>query len=69
MSNKGLILKLADRLHNLSDITTVSKSFADKMWNQTIYIIQKLRNKRVLNTLQNKLIRLIKKQLKQYKEF
>ena len=47
MSNSALILKLADRLHNLSDITVASKGFAEKMWNQTRYIITALRNERI----------------------
>jgi (p)ppGpp synthase/HD superfamily hydrolase len=69
MSNSGLILKLADRLHNLSDIMTSSKGFAEKIWNQTRYIISALRTDRNLNGIQKKLIRKIIKQLQNYKQY
>jgi (p)ppGpp synthase/HD superfamily hydrolase len=69
MSNSALTLKLADRLHNLSDITTSPKGFAEKMWNQTRYIISALRDDRVLNGIQKKIIRLIEKQLQQYRAY
>lgn len=69
MSNSALILKLADRLQNLSDIMTSSKGFAEKMWNQTRYIITALRNERNLNKYQKKLIRMINKQLQIYRAY
>jgi (p)ppGpp synthase/HD superfamily hydrolase len=68
MSDDALLIKLADRLHNLSDITTVNKKFAEKMYNQTTFIIQELRDKRSLNNKHKKLIRLINKQLSEYKK-
>jgi len=67
MSSNSLTIKLADRLHNLSDIVSVNKKFADKMWSQTTYIIKRLRTERVLNTTQKKLVRSIEKQLDMYK--
>jgi len=67
MSNNALIIKLVDRLHNLSDIMSVSKDFAEKMWSQTTFIIKKLRKERTLNNIQKKIIRLINKSLKKYK--
>ena len=67
MSNSSLIIKLADRLHNLSDIKQSSKTFANKMWEQTLYIITNLRKKRTLTNTQKKLIRKIIKQLNTYK--
>lgn len=69
MSNSALALKLADRLHNLLDITTSSKGFADKMWIQTRYIINALRTERQLNNTHKKIIRLINKQLQQYRAY
>jgi (p)ppGpp synthase/HD superfamily hydrolase len=68
MSDDALLIKLADRLHNLSDITTVNKKFAEKMYNQTTFIIQELREKRSLNNKHKKLIRLINKQLDKYEK-
>ena len=67
MSDNSLIVKLADRVHNLSDMMTASKKFADKMWEQTWYIINGLRQKRSLNNVHKKLLRRIEKQLNQYK--
>ena len=69
MSNNALTLKLADRLHNVSDIRTASKSFAEKIWLQTIFILKNLKKKRNLNTIQKKLVRLIEKELQLYREF
>ena len=69
MSNNALTLKLADRLHNVSDIQTASTKFADKVWSQTIFILNGLRQKRNLNTIQKKLIRMIEKQLQLYRNF
>lgn len=68
MSDGGLSVKLADRLHNVSDMTTTNKKFADKTWDQTWYIIDNLRKKRKLNSIHKKLIRMIIKQLNLYKE-
>ena len=68
MSDSGLIIKLADRVHNLQDITTGSKSFADKMYLQTTYIVRNLEKERNLKQLHKKLIKLIDKQLNLYKE-
>jgi len=68
MSNNALLIKLADRLQNLSDISTVSKSFAEKMNNQTRFIIDGLREKRNLTNAHKKLIRKIDKQLREYNE-
>lgn len=67
MSDNALSIKLADRLHNLDDITTASAGFAEKMYTQTTYIMQELRNKRSLNPAHKKLIRLIDKALGKYK--
>ena len=68
MTDNGLVIKLADRLHNLNDITTMNKKLADKNWDQTWYIIDHLRSKRKLNSTHKKLIRKIIKQLTLYKD-
>jgi (p)ppGpp synthase/HD superfamily hydrolase len=68
MSDDALLIKLADRLHNLSDINIVNRLFAEKMYNQTTFIIQELRDKRSLNNKHKKLIRLINKKLGGYKK-
>jgi (p)ppGpp synthase/HD superfamily hydrolase len=67
MSDNALTIKLADRLHNLSDIKVGSKNFSDKMWSQTTYIIKRLRTERVLTSTHKKLIRMIEKRLSEYK--
>ena len=69
MSNGALVIKLADRLHNLNDISSSSKNFAEKMWTQTNYIIINLRKKRVLTQTHKKIIRKITIILNSYKEF
>lgn len=66
MSDNTLIVKLADRLQNLADINTSSPSFAEKMYNQTRFIIDRLRYKRTLKPIHKKLLRLIDKQLNTY---
>ena len=68
MTDNSLSIKLADRLHNLSDITTMNKKLASKNWDQTWYIIDHLRDKRKLNSTHKKLIRQIIKRLTLYKE-
>jgi len=67
MSDNALIIKLADRLHNLSDINTANPKFAEKMYNQTMFIIDALRSHRKLTPIHKKLLRLIDKQLGTYK--
>ena len=67
MSDNALTIKLADRLHNLDDINTSSPDFAEKMYNQTTFILDRLVYKRSLKPIHKKLIRLINKQLSTYK--
>jgi len=67
MSDNALTIKLADRLHNLDDINTSSPDFAEKMYNQTTFILDRLAYKRSLKPIHKKLIRLINKQLSTYK--
>jgi (p)ppGpp synthase/HD superfamily hydrolase len=65
MNNNELTLKLADRLHNVTDIMSNPK--ADVLYNQTVFILNGLREKRNLNQIQKKIIRAIDKYLTKYK--
>jgi len=64
----SLTLKLADRLHNLSDFKTMSKVFKHKMFYSTSYILGKLKEKGRLNPTHKKLIRKIDAILSTYSE-
>ena len=63
MSNPALIIKLADRLHNLRDITSMPQMSVDKLRKNTKYIIDQLSEKRNLNSTHRKLIREIRKEI------
>lgn len=63
IDNNALTLKLADRLHNVSDITTMPAKTAQKTYLQTKYILDELKEKRNLNQIQKKIIRAIEKNL------
>jgi GTP pyrophosphokinase/guanosine-3',5'-bis(diphosphate) 3'-pyrophosphohydrolase len=63
MSDNMLTLKLADRLHNVTDIMTMPAKTSEKTYNQTVYIIKGLREKRNLKQIHKKLIRAIEKYL------
>ena len=66
MSNNELTLKLADRLHNVTDI--MSNPRAENLYNQTTYIINGLRENRNLQQIHKKIIRAIEKYLVKYKQ-
>ena len=68
MPAPSLTLKLADRLHNLSDFSTMSKKFQKTMFISTTYILGKLRDGRSLSPVQKKLIRRIDAILATYSE-
>jgi (p)ppGpp synthase/HD superfamily hydrolase len=61
ISKGALTLKLADRLHNVTDITIMPNP--EKMYLQTKYIIDGLREKRNLSKIQKKIIKAIEKYL------
>lgn len=63
MSSNALTLKLADRLHNVTDITMLPDKKAVKLKNQTIYILNGLREKRNLNQKQKKIVKAIERYL------
>lgn len=66
MSNNELTLKLADRLHNVSDIMTMPEKTSDKTYRQTLYILNGLREKRSLKQIHKKIIRAIEKYLNKF---
>lgn len=66
MDNNTLTLKLADRLHNVSDIMTMPEKTSDKTYRQTKYILTGLKDERTLNKPQKKIIRAIERYLDQY---
>lgn len=63
MSSYALCIKLADRLHNISDMSTMSDEFKHKYSIETNFILDGLVNRKLTKT-HMKLISKIKKQLK-----
>ena len=63
MSNPALVIKLADRLHNLQDITSMPLMSIEKLKANTKYIISQLVEKRKINSVHRKVIRAIKKEI------
>jgi len=59
MSDKALTLKLADRLHNVSDISKNPNN--EKLQAATNYILSNLKEKRSLNKIQKKIIKAIER--------
>lgn len=66
MDNYALTLKLADRLHNVTDLKQMPTKSAQKTYNQTIFIINGLREKRTLNKIQKKIIKAIERYLNNF---
>lgn len=66
LSGNALLIKLADRLDNLSDYKTASEKFVKKTYIQTTYILDNL-NRKLSNT-HIKLIKKIKEILRKIKE-
>lgn len=63
MSNYALVIKLADRLDNLSDMTGVRPEKIQRTYFDTIYMISYLEGKRALTESQKRLISAIRKKL------
>lgn len=63
MSNWGLVIKLADRLANLSDLPHASPEFTKRTIKNTEAIIKSLLNNRDLTKTQKRLILAIKRRL------
>ena len=63
MTDDALIIKLADRLQNISDAFTASESFRNKYFAETTHIVREIEKHRTLNKIQNLLIGEIKSKL------
>lgn len=63
MSSWALVIKLSDRLDNVSDLKTAKPDFVRRYRDETLYILNELENARKLSDTQNKLITAIKKKL------
>lgn len=63
LSNYGLVIKLSDRLDNVSDLNIASPEFRKKYTDETEYLIQILEDFRNLTQTQLKLIEKIKEKL------
>lgn len=63
MTDDALIIKLADRLQNISDAFTASEKFRNKYFAETTSIVREVEKHRTLNKIQNLLIGEIKSKL------
>jgi len=68
MSSWALVIKLADRLDNVSDLTTANKKFAEKYCDETKFILDNLESKRQLTSPQKNLICSIRGKLDYYEQ-
>jgi (p)ppGpp synthase/HD superfamily hydrolase len=63
MSNGALIIKLSDRLQNISDAFTASERFRNKYFEETSKIVESLESSRQFNRIQKLLLNQIKMKL------
>ena len=63
MSSYALIIKLADRLDNISDLKGLKIEKIKKTFFDTIYMINYIENKRILTDAQSNLISAIRQKL------
>ena len=63
-----VLIKLADRLQNISDVFTADESFRIKYVNETIYILDRIESARQLNKIQKVLFLDIKMKLENIKK-
>lgn len=63
MSSWGLVIKLADRLDNVSDLSSSPKEFQKKYIEETKFILKQLEEKRKLSETHKKIIEKIKEKL------
>ena len=68
MSSYALIIKLADRLDNISDLNGLKEEKIKKTFFDTIYMINYIKSKRILTTAQSNLVDAIKIELKNINE-
>ena len=64
MSSYALVIKLADRLDNLSDMNCMPRERIQKTFFDTIYMLNYIETKRILTTAQENLVTAIRIQLK-----
>ncbi len=67
VSRWSLVIKLADRLDNVSDLKNCDKKFAERYKKETYEILKNIEEKRELSKTHKKLISEIKKKLKEIK--
>ena len=63
MTNDALIIKLADRLQNISDAFTASERFRNKYFQETVQIMDELERNRSFNRIQGLIANQIKMKL------
>jgi len=63
MSSWGLLIKLADRLDNVSDLKNTDLKFKKRYTEETNYILEKLEKNRTLSPTHEKLIKKIREKL------
>ena len=68
MSSWALVIKLCDRLDNVSDLKKCEKTFRDKYIDETKEIISYLEANRELSQTHKKIIKAIKEKLEELKE-
>lgn len=67
MSNYALCIKLADRLNNIRDMKKMTSGFIKKYVPETYEIIEAVKTRKLTST-HKKLIKLLEKELKKYKD-
>lgn len=67
MTNWALVIKLCDRLHNISDLDKADEGFRNRSIEETNFIIDYLENNRELTDTHKTIIRDIKAMLDTYK--
>ena len=67
MSDYALVIKLADRLQNVSDLISGSPKWANKYATETENILRELEAKRKLTRSQTKLVKAIKRTVKEFR--
>ncbi|MBU2612221.1 MAG: HD domain-containing protein [Nanoarchaeota archaeon] len=65
VSSWGLVIKLADRLDNVSDLHKSEKKFRENYIDETKHILKTLEEKRALTSTQKKLIAKIREKIKE----
>jgi (p)ppGpp synthase/HD superfamily hydrolase len=65
MSDWALVIKLADRLDNVSDLEVADKYFRDRYIRETVFILNKLESGRKLSGTQQKLVDVIRGKIKE----